>query len=84
MSVLETTASLSLAADWDQAVQEALASKLQRLATQLSKCNLTPAQTRIVLLRTASNHLSSIRIDRMANELAKAFAEQRETVSWLR
>jgi len=60
-----------------------LSDKLQRLTTILPCLNLTPEQTRAVLLRTASNHLSSIRIERMADELTKTYTEQRRKVSWL-
>ena len=32
---------------------------------------------------SASNHLSSIRIERIADELTRTFTEQRKNVSWL-
>lgn len=60
-----------------------LSDKLQRLTPLLSCLQFTPEQTRAVLLRAASNHLALIRIERMADELTKSFAEQRQKVTWL-
>jgi len=60
-----------------------LSDKLQRLTALLPCLNLTPEQTREVLLRTASNHFALVRIERMADELTEKFAEQRRKASWL-